>query len=171
MVVLLVSLVLRKPVGVNIIILCVLYLHILVFIMSYGYYNRIEYFKDKTIMYITYAKKIILPVMVVVPITNQYLIFIFAFAILALEFYIDYSNRLYEQLSRLLIYKLLEIVTVLLLLIYYIVEVNSRSYSASMAASIACTLLLAAYLACFVVIELPLGIKQKYFDVSKKGVN
>ena len=46
-------------------------------------------------MYLNFAKKIILPVMVVIPIQNQYLIFIFAIGIFIVEFIIDYSNDLY----------------------------------------------------------------------------
>jgi len=75
--------------------------------MSYAYYYRIEYFKEKKTMYINFAKKIILPVMVVVPIQNQYLIFIFAIGIFIIEFAIDYSNDLYEKFNRLVLYKIL----------------------------------------------------------------
>lgn len=66
--VLLVTLVYVTPVSPGIIVLCVIYLHILIFVMSYSYYYRIEYFKTKKVMYVTYAKKIVLPVLVVVPI-------------------------------------------------------------------------------------------------------
>jgi len=82
--VLLVTLVYVTPVSSGIIILCILYLHILVFIMSFSYYYRIEYFKTKKIMYISFAKKIILPVMVVVPIQYQYVFFIFSGSFLLL---------------------------------------------------------------------------------------
>ncbi len=64
--------------------------------MSYSYYYRIEYFKDKKIMYLTYAQKIIMPVMVVVPIEYQYVFFIFAAAFLIIEFVFDSINGLYK---------------------------------------------------------------------------
>lgn len=67
MVVLLVTLV-YAPTTAIIITLCTIYLHILLFVMSCAYYYRVEYFKDKNILYINFAIKIILPVMVVVPI-------------------------------------------------------------------------------------------------------
>lgn len=89
--------------------------------MSYAYYYRVEYFKDKKVMYINFAKKIILPVMVVVPIRFQFLFFLFAAAIIVVEFIIDYLNELYSKFSRLGLYKGLEILTVVLLIIYYIV--------------------------------------------------
>ena len=168
MLVLLVTLVFQKPAGASIILLCIVYLHILVFIMSYGYYYRIEYFKEKKTMYLNFAKKIILPVMVVIPIQNQYLIFIFAIGIFIVEFIIDYSNDLYQKFNRLVFYKILEIMIIILLAIYYIVEVNTKSYSASRAAAIACTMLISFYLIVFVIVELPLGIKEKYFD-NKSG--
>ena len=82
--VLLVTLVYVTPVSAGIIVLCVIYLHILIFVMSYSYYYRIEYFKTKKIMYVSFAKKIVLPVMVVVPIEYQYVFFIFAGAFLVL---------------------------------------------------------------------------------------
>ena len=103
--VLLVSLVYVTPVQAGIVILCVIYLHILVFVMSYSYYYRIEYFKTKKIMYITYAKKIILPVMVVVPIQYQYVFFIFAAAFLVIEFVFDNMNNLYKKFNRMAVYK------------------------------------------------------------------
>lgn len=58
-------------------------------------------------MYINFAKKVILPVMVVVPITHQYLIFIFAIGIFIIEFLIDNSNNVYEKFNRLVLYKIL----------------------------------------------------------------
>lgn len=64
--------------------------------MSYSYYYRIEYFKDKKIMYLTYAQKIIMPVMVVVPIEYQYVFFIFAASFLIIEFVFDNINGLYK---------------------------------------------------------------------------
>jgi len=89
--------------------------------MSYSYYYRIDYFKDKKVLYINYAKKVILPILVVVPIKYQYLIFLFALVIIALEFIIDLYNGLYRQLNRLAVYKVSEILVTILLLIYYLI--------------------------------------------------
>lgn len=161
--VLLVTLVYVTPVSAGIIALCVVYLHILVFIMSYSYYYRIEYFKDKKIMYLTYAQKIVMPVMVVVPIEYQYVFFIFAAAFLIIEFVFDNINGLYKQLNRLAFYKVTQIVTVILLIIYYLVEKNAKSYSSSKAAGITCTFILTLNLFMFVAVELPMSIKEKYF--------
>ena len=157
--VLLVSLVYVTPVQAGIVILCVIYLHILVFVMSYSYYYRIEYFKTKKIMYITYAKKIILPVMVVVPIQYQYVFFIFAAAFLVIEFVFDNMNNLYKKFNRMAVYKVVEMLTVFLLFIYYIVERSAKSYSSSRAAAIACTFIMIVNLFIFVCVELPISIK------------
>ena len=115
------TLVYVTAVSASIIVLCVIYLHILTFIMSYSYYYRIEYFKTKKVMYVCYAKKIALPVMVVVPIEYQWVFFVFAGAFLLVEFVCDYVNGLYRKFNRLAVYKVVEMVTVLMLIIYYIV--------------------------------------------------
>lgn len=57
-------------------------------------------------MYINFAKKIILPVMVVVPLKYQYLFFLFAFIFLLVEFVFDYINGLYLKFNRLAVYKI-----------------------------------------------------------------
>lgn len=69
-------------------------------------------------MYINFAKKIVLPVMVVVPIRNQYIFFLFAGVILVTEFIIDCYNGLYKSMNRLAVYKVSEILSVFLLIIY-----------------------------------------------------
>ena len=46
-------------------------------------------------MYLTFAQKIILPVMVVVPIKYQYVFFIFAVLFVILEYIFDRMNGLY----------------------------------------------------------------------------
>lgn len=167
--VLLVTLVYVTPVSAGIIALCVIYLHILVFVMSYSYYYRIEYFKEKKIMYLTYAQKIIMPVMVVVPIDYQYVFFIFAAAFLILEFVFDYQNQLYQSFNRLALYKVVEALTVIILTIYYIVETNADSLSSSKAAAIASTFIMIINLFFFVAVEIPMSIKEKYFpDNSSK---
>lgn len=164
-----VTLVYVTPVNAGIIALCVIYLHILVFIMSYSYYYRIEYFKEKKIMYLTYAQKIIMPVMVVVPIAYQYVFFIFAAAFLILEFIFDYQNQLYQSFNRLALYKVTEALTVIMLIIYYIAETNADSLSSSKAAAIACTFIMIINLFFFVAVEIPMSIKEKYFsDNSSK---
>jgi len=102
-----VTLVYVTPVTPGIIVLCVIYLHIMVFIMSYSYYYRVEYFKSKKVMYVCYAKKIALPVMVVVPIEYQWVFFVFAAAFLAVEFVCDNINGLYRKFNRLAAYKII----------------------------------------------------------------
>ena len=110
-------------------------------------------------MYINYAKKIILPVMVVVPLKYQYLFFLFAFIFLVVEFIFDYINGLYLKFSRLAVYKVAEVLTVVLLIIYYLVEANQDNYASSRAAAITCVFILAVNLFLFFVVELPLSIK------------
>ena len=106
MLVLLVTLVFVTPVSSGIIVLSIIYLHILIFCMSYAYYYRVEYFRDIKVLYINYAKKIVLPIMIVVPIRVQWLFFLFALIIVTLEFIIDLYNGLYQRLRRLCIYKI-----------------------------------------------------------------
>jgi hypothetical protein len=103
--VLLVSLVYVTPVPPGIIALCIIYLHILLFVMSFSYYYRIEYFKTKKIMYLSFTQKIVMPVMVVVPINYQYVFFIFAVAFVVLQFVFDNLNGLYRKFNRLAVYK------------------------------------------------------------------
>ena len=47
-------------------------------------------------MYLAFAQKIVLPVMVVVPIKYQFVFFIFAIIFLIMEFVFDYMNGLYR---------------------------------------------------------------------------
>jgi hypothetical protein len=72
-------------------------------------------------MYINFVKKVILPIMIVVPLKYQFLFFLFAALVLVVEFIIDSYNGLYQKFSRLVFYKLLEGLIVALLIIYYIV--------------------------------------------------
>lgn len=72
-------------------------------------------------MYLTFAHKIILPVMVVVPIKYQYVFFIFAIFFVILEFVFDRMNGLYQSFNRLAVYKVCEAICVLVLTVYYIV--------------------------------------------------
>lgn len=165
--VLLVTLVYQTPVSKGILALCIIYLHILVFVMTYSYYYRIEYFREKKIMYLTFAQKIIMPVMVVVPIQYQYVFFIFAVVFLILEFIFDKMNDLYSSFNRLALYKVIEMVTVLLLLVYYFVERKGMSMSSSKAGAIAGTFVMALNLFIFMAVELPISIKEKYFPSKK----
>lgn len=103
------------------VIVSIIYLHILVFVMSYAYYYRVEYFREKKVMYINFAKKVVLPIMVVVPINYQFLLFLFAAAILIIEIVIDCYNGFYKKFSRLAFYKVLEMLIFILLAICYIV--------------------------------------------------
>jgi hypothetical protein len=150
-----------------VIVLSIIYLHILIFEMSYAYYYRVEYFTEKNVMYVNFAKKVILPIMVVVPINYQFLLFLFAAVFLVVEVVIDCYNGLYQKMSRLLLYKGVEILITVLLIVYYLVEQSKNSYSSSRAASIACTFAIAFYLFLFVAVELPIGIKERFF--SGKG--
>lgn len=121
-------------------------------------------------MYLTYAQKIIIPVMVVVPIANQYVFFIFAVVFLVLEFAFDYMNGLYQQFNRLALYKITEVLTVIMLIIYYLVETEAKSLSSSKAAAIAATFVLVINLFFFLAVEIPMSIKEKYFpDNSAKA--
>ncbi len=73
--------------------------------MSYAYYYRVEYFREKNVMYVNFAKKIILPIMVVVPLKYQFLLFLFAAVTIVVECIIDCYNGLYKKLNRLAFYK------------------------------------------------------------------
>lgn len=103
------------------VIVSIIYLHILVFVMSYAYYYRVEYFRIKKIMYINFAKKVILPIMVVVPIKNHYLLFLFAGVAVFIEFLFDWYDGFYKKYTRLAFYKALEVLIYILLLTYYLV--------------------------------------------------
>lgn len=120
-------------------------------------------------MYLTFAQKIIMPVMIVVPIEYQYVFFIFAVVFLILEFVFDKYNGLYRSFSRLAIYKVVEMLTVVILTVYFIVERKGQSMSSSKAASIAGTFVMILNLLIFAVVELPMSIKDKYFP--SKTVN
>ena len=150
--VLLVTLVFVTPVEASIVVLCVIYLHILVFVMSYSYYYRIEYFKTKKVMYLAFAHKIIMPVMVVVPLKYKYLFFIFSCLFLVLELICDYLNDLFKQLNRLAIYKVVEFFTVVVLVVYYLVETEVKEYSSSRAAALTCSFMFALTLLIFVLV-------------------
>ena len=164
MLVLLVTLVFVSPVSKMTIALSIIYLHILIFCMSYAYYYRVEYFRDKKVLYINYAKKIVLPIMIVVPIRVQWLFFLFALVIIAVEFIIDLYNGLYRKFRRLCLYKVSEILVMLLLLVYYIVERTAKSEDSSKAAAIACAFFLVAFQIAMVLVEIPCAIKEKYFS-------
>jgi len=56
--------------------------------------------------------------MVVIPIKYQYLFFVFAGVIWAIELVIDIYNGLYKNINRLAVYKISETLTILLLIIY-----------------------------------------------------
>lgn len=118
-------------------------------------------------MYINFAKKVVLPIMVVVPLRYQFLFFLFAAVIIVVELLIDCYNGLYKKFSRLAFYKVLELLIVVLLIIYYLVEQTGGKYSSSRAAAIACTFVIAFYLFVFVAVEVPIGIKERFF--SKKN--
>lgn len=96
MVVLLVTLVYQTPVSKAAVALGIIYLHVLVFVMSYCFYYRVEYFSEKKIMYLSFAQKIILPVLVVVPIRYQFVFFIFAIIFVILQYTFDRINGLYH---------------------------------------------------------------------------
>jgi len=55
-------------------------------------------------------------------------------------------------------------VTVLILIIYYIVEKHAGNYSSSRAAAIACTFVMVFNLFVFICVEIPVSIKEKYFS-------
>ena len=79
-------------------------------------------------------------------------------------------NGLYRKFNRLAVYKVVEVVTVLVLIIYFIVEKNAKNYSSSRAAAITCTFVLALNLFIFVFVELPMSIKEKYFSSGEVAV-
>lgn len=114
-------------------------------------------------MYLSFAQKVVLPIMVVVPLKYQYVFFIFAAGFLVLEFLFDYINGLYKQFNRLAVYKVVEAVTIIMLIIYFLVEKHGGSYSSSRAAGITCTFVQALNLFIFVAVEVPVAIKEKYF--------
>ena len=58
-------------------------------------------------MYVCYAKKIALPVMVVVPIEYQWVFFVFAAAFLVVAVVCDNINGLYRKFNRLAAYKII----------------------------------------------------------------
>jgi hypothetical protein len=119
-------------------------------------------------MYINFAKKVILPIMVVVPIKYHYLLFLFAAVFLVIEIIIDCYNGFYRKFTRLAFYKAIEILIFILLLAYYLVESSGKSLSPSKAAAIACTFSIAFFLFMFVAIEFPLAVKERFFS-KKKG--
>jgi hypothetical protein len=104
------------------VVVAIIYLHILVFVMSYAYYYRVEYFREKKVMYINFGKKVVLPIMVVVPIKYHYLLFFFAAAVLVIEIIIDCYNGFYKKFSRLAFYKVLEMLVFILLVTCFVVE-------------------------------------------------
>lgn len=118
-------------------------------------------------MYINFAKKVVLPIMVVVPLRYHFLFFLFAAVIVVVEFLIDCYNGMYKKFSRLAVYKVLELLIVVLLIVYYLVETTGGKYASSRAAAIACTFVMAFYLFVFVAVEVPIGIKERFF--SKKN--
>jgi len=72
-------------------------------------------------MYLTFAQKIIMPIMVVIPIKYQFIFFAFAIGFVIAEFIFDKINGFYDSFSRLAIYKIVEAMTVLGLTAYFIV--------------------------------------------------
>jgi hypothetical protein len=72
-------------------------------------------------MYVNFAKKVILPIMVVVPIKYHYLLFLFAGITLVIEIAIDCYNGFYNKFTRMAVYKSVEILIYILLLTYYLV--------------------------------------------------
>lgn len=59
----------------------VIYLHILLFVLSCAFYYRLDLFQDHRLLYIYFAKKLILPVMVIIPNNYHYLLLVFMAAL------------------------------------------------------------------------------------------
>lgn len=118
-------------------------------------------------MYINFAKKVILPIMVVVPLKYHYLLFLFAGAALLIEFVFDCYDGFYRKFSRLAFYKIIEALVFILLLVYYLVETSGSRSSPSKAAAIACTFVMAFFFFIFVVVEFPISIKERFFNKKK----
>ena len=120
-------------------------------------------------MYVNFAKKIILPIMVVVPLKYQFLLFLFAAVTIVVECIIDCYNGLYKKLNRLAFYKAIQLLIIGLLIIYYLTQSSGSGYSSSKAAAVACTFALTFYLVLFVGVELPIGIKESFFSNKTKN--
>lgn len=103
-------------------------------------------------MYLTFAQKILMPIMVVVPIKYQFIFFALAICFIIVEFIFDKMNGFYDSFSRMAIYKVCEAMTVLSLTAYYIVEKSQQSYSSSKSAATAGTFFIALNLFLFFVV-------------------
>lgn len=100
-------------------------------------------------MYVCFAKKIIMPILVVVPLKYQQLFIIFIVAFLIIEIAVDCYNRFYKKFSRLVLYKGVDLLCTILLIVCFAVEYQEYGYGSTRAASIAAVFVLGFNLALF----------------------
>lgn len=133
----------------------VLYSMVLVFLLVDFNWNRIPYFRTKKLLNLAIAQRFLLPVFAILPSkdTYQLSIFLLAFAIFELIFYVKSQAK-----TRHYVYSLIRLLCCLLIGVYVAVELGVNSYNSSRIAGIFATLAFAAFFAAFLV-EVLLSIK------------
>lgn len=100
-------------------------------------------------MYVCFAKKIILPILVVVPLKFQQLFILFIVCFLVIEIVVDCYNGFYKKFSRMVLYKGVDILCTILLIVCFAVEHQEYGYGSTRAASIAAVFVLGFNMALF----------------------
>lgn len=105
-------------------------------------------FSSKKSLYVCLSAKIVLPVLATAPLDYPYLLFLFSWLFLVGWIIIDIYDGLYSSLSRMTVYKVVEILALTMLLVYYLVETNANLLTSSKTASIVTSFIISMLPAC-----------------------
>ena len=99
-------------------------MNMLLFLLVTTFWEPAWFFPNRPTQYISWWRKIGLPVMVIVPINVTYLLIIFLLIFAIIESFFDFKTKKFKLLSRITLYKLLELIVIIMCGIYVIVELN-----------------------------------------------
>lgn len=163
LVVIMVSLRFNEPMAAETISCSIVYLLMLLFFLVSTFWEPAWFFPNKPTQYICWWRKIGLPVMVIVPINVTYLLVIFLLVFALIESFFDFRSGEFKFLSRITLYKLLELILIILCGAYIGVEMNINGLVSTEVITVFVSIGIIALYVCWLV-EMVLGIKETYFD-------
>ena len=163
LVVIMVALRFNEPTAPATISCSIIYLLMLLFFLVSTFWEPAWFFPNKPTQYISWWRKIGLPVFAIVPINVTYLLIIFLVIFAIIESFFDFRSGDFKFMSRITLYKLLELIVIILAAAYVGVEMNINLLVSTEVIRVFLAIFIVAMYVCWLV-EIVFGVKETYFE-------
>lgn len=148
----------------------IIYCIVLLAFLVYCFVHKLWFFPNKQTQFINIWRKIGLPVLAIVPYSITYLIVVFMLLFVIFESFFDYRGKHFKLMSRITLFKLIELIVIVFAGAYILTELNRNIEMQTGIIRVFLAIAILAFIICFIV-ELGFGIYDTYIKRKNSILN